>query len=231
MDHPVLMPRLVAIAVAFAASASCIKPAAFECSMDSQCEHAGVAGTCESVGACSFPDTLCGSGRRYGSAAGAHSDQCVGDDSDVDAGPGDGNVTVDASLDAPADPCPASYGVLAGAGSHVYRLVATPNAWANQRSTCRAEGNRVQLALPDNAAELQAISTLAAAPSWLDISDASLEGNYVSSGNVAATFLPWAASEPDNSGNQDCVRALLGGLFVETQQCSSLSVAVCECAP
>jgi hypothetical protein len=227
------MPRLaaIAIAIAVAASAGCIKSAAFECSMDSQCEHAGVAGTCEAVGACSFPDTTCSSGRRYGSAAGAHSDRCVGDDdSDIDAGPGDGN-TGDGGPDAPTDPCPASYAALAGAGSHLYRLVATPNAWANQRSTCRADGNQAQLALPDNAAELQAISTLASAPSWLDISDASLEGNYVSSGNVTATFLPWAASEPDNAGNQDCVRALLGGLLIETEQCTTLSVAVCECVP
>jgi hypothetical protein len=225
------MARLVALAVVLAANAGCIKSAAFECSMDSQCEHAGVAGTCESVGACSFPDTVCSSGRRYGSAAGTRSDQCVGDESDIDAGPGDGNVTVDASSDGSDEPCPATYVMLAGAGSHLYRLVSTPNAWANQRATCRADGNQVQLALPDTAAELQAISTLAAAPSWIDISDASLEGSYVASGNVAATFLPWAASEPDNSGNQDCVRALLGGLFIETQQCSTPAVAVCECVP
>ena len=52
----------VAIGVALALFGGCIKPAAFECSTDDQCAHAGVGGTCEVTGACSFPDTTCESG-------------------------------------------------------------------------------------------------------------------------------------------------------------------------
>jgi hypothetical protein len=209
----------------------CIKPAAFECAMDQECEHAGVAGTCEPTRSCSFPDTTCSSGKRYGALAGGYSNQCVGADWELDAGISDGHV-VDASIDAPPDApsCPASYTTLPGAGNNRYRVVVEPAPWANQRATCRADSSRVQLAVPDNAAELQAISTFAGADAWIGISDAQLEGSYVTY-NMPATFLPWAANEPDNNGNQDCVRALAGGTTIETQLCATASVAVCECVP
>lgn len=54
---------------------------AFECSADTQC---GGAGKCTD-GFCSFPDSLCDSGFRYGELSGPLSGQCVGDRTD-DAG-------------------------------------------------------------------------------------------------------------------------------------------------
>lgn len=221
------MGRLAALALALGA---CIKPGVFECEVDTQCEHAGVAGTCEPTGACSFPDSSCSSGKRYGSLSGAQSDRCVGADSEIDAGLPDAAPPIaDASPDAPS--CPASYIALAGGGTKLYRLIVEPAPWANQRATCRADSGRTQLVVPGDAAELQAISMLAGGDAWIGIYDAPLEGSYITSYNEPATFLPWAESEPDNMGNQDCVRALAGGLAIETQLCATASLAVCECVP
>ena len=58
----------------FAVGAGCspFGGGAFECSLDTQCG----AGTCSS-GFCSFPDSDCDSGLRYGEASGPSSNQCV----------------------------------------------------------------------------------------------------------------------------------------------------------
>lgn len=228
------MRSLAAIAISLGAVASCIKPAAFECTDDIQCEHAGVAGTCEPTGACSFPDSNCRSGRRYGSLSGALSDQCVGAESETGATlPDAGLAPADASPDAPPDApsCPSTYTTLPGGGTKLYRLITEPAPWAEQRANCRADVGRTQLVVPGNAAELQAISKLAGTDAWIGIYDAPLEGSYITSYNEPATFLPWGPGEPDNMGNQDCVRALADGQFIETQLCAMASVAVCECVP
>ncbi len=58
-----------------AASAGCND--SFECASDNHCELDGVAGFCESIGHCSFPDEACDTGRRFGNLAGTLSNQCV----------------------------------------------------------------------------------------------------------------------------------------------------------
>lgn len=84
---------LLALA-ALAALAGCND--SFECAADSHCELNGVAGFCESIGHCSFPDEECETGRRFGNLAGTLSDQCVP--------PAEGEATSsDASSGATAD--------------------------------------------------------------------------------------------------------------------------------
>jgi len=70
--------------------------AAQTCTSDLQCQSATKAdGRCEpGAGLCSFADTTCDSGRRFGGLAGGQSDQCTS------GGSGSG---VDAAVDAPAD--------------------------------------------------------------------------------------------------------------------------------
>ena len=60
----------------------------FECQDDGQCMLEGVAGYCESVGFCSFPDPTCASNRRYGQLAGDLAETCVpaGGSTGVEAG-------------------------------------------------------------------------------------------------------------------------------------------------
>lgn len=62
--------------------AGCLRAGAFPCSTDDQC---GPGGICEPIGFCSFADAECG--RRFGSAAGELSNQCVAPDAPPPDGP------------------------------------------------------------------------------------------------------------------------------------------------
>ncbi len=66
----------------------------FECSRDLECEVAGVMGFCEGTGLCSFKDTDCASGRRYGSTAGELAGECVVGNTDGGAGTIDGGLAL-----------------------------------------------------------------------------------------------------------------------------------------
>jgi hypothetical protein len=68
----------------------------FTCSMDTECVRAGVHGRCELARYCSFPDSNCPGGMRYGELAGPEvAGQCV-----LRASP-DGGATVDGSAGPP----------------------------------------------------------------------------------------------------------------------------------
>jgi hypothetical protein len=99
----------------------------------------------------------------------------------------------------------------------------------NQVTACSGEGANVYLAFPADAAELTAITTLAGANVWIGVSDSATEGTFLTV--LGGTpYVPWAAGEPDNGGNQDCVEATTTG-EVDTLTCSSQRIAVCECEP
>src|SRR5206468_4112703 len=69
---------------------------AFECTSNASCRNGGIMGTCETTGFCSFPDSTCALGSRYGTAAGGGlAGQCVGEMIGSDAGSG--------AIDAPRD--------------------------------------------------------------------------------------------------------------------------------
>jgi hypothetical protein len=166
-------------------------------------------------------------GRRYGDFSGSYSKQCVGDEMMADGG-------IDGlGSDAPPAGCPATYATLPNAGTHVYKLTANAGLWSTQRDRCAADG--AYLAIPDDAAELTAITTASAAQrTWVGISDTMTEGTYRTVKNVTATFLPWntAAGEPDDTmGGQDCVSALMANPLIQTDKCGDTLPAVCECEP
>jgi len=69
---------------------------AFECTSNASCRNGGITGTCESTGFCSFPDSTCSMGSRYGTGAGGGlAGLCVGTTPNTDGGnidtPVDGN--------------------------------------------------------------------------------------------------------------------------------------------
>jgi hypothetical protein len=224
--------RAWAAALALAAS-GCLKAAAFPCTSDAQCMRDGMLGTCESVGFCSFPDGGCASGRRFGSLSGSFANQCVG--GDTDGG-------VDSLFDSPIDNmelpdglgCPVGYATLTGVPTHAYRRIGNATSWQNQVNTCKADGANVYLVIPDDATELQAILTLAGGNTWVGIDDIAVEGSYMTVLGGAATFLPWAAGQPDNSGpgtGSDCIEALVGGTYDDKRCSATTAIAVCECEP
>ncbi|HEY5947193.1 MAG TPA: lectin-like protein [Kofleriaceae bacterium] len=213
--------RFLALLISIVGAAGCLRTTEFKCTVDGDCTASG--SMCEGTGYCSFVDTSCTSGRRYGEFSGSYSKQCVGDMT------GDGGID---SPDGMGGGCPSTYATLPNAGTHVYKLTASSALWATQRDRCATDG--AYLAVPDNVAELQAITTAAAAANtWVGLSDSEVEGTFkTTKDNSVATFLPWKAGEPDDAaGGQDCVSALMATPEIQTDKCSLSFPAVCECEP
>jgi hypothetical protein len=218
--------RNLLLLILVACAAGCLRKTEYVCTTNEQCTGNG--GVCEATGYCSFADTACAMGQRYSDNSGIYSGQCVGDVPMDDAG-------VDSDMDGPPAGCPANYMTLPNAGSHVYRLTNGSAQWTTQRDRCAADN--AYLAIPDDAAELMAITTKAgAARTWIGINDIQTEGTYVTVKGPVATFVPWdtANGEPDNPasmGGEDCVSALMATPNIATDRCTITFPAVCECEP
>jgi hypothetical protein len=71
-------PIRVALVVALGLAPSCQRVrATFQCTLDTACVNGATKGRCEPSGYCSFSDSSCASGFRYGVAAGSLSKQCA----------------------------------------------------------------------------------------------------------------------------------------------------------
>jgi len=220
------LARVAFCMIAFASNGACLRSTEFHCTQDGECSQTGA--KCEGTGFCSFTDSSCMSGRRYGEFAGSLSNQCV-----------DGMMS-DGGTDGPdgmSGGCPTGYATLPNAGTHKYKKIGNAAAWSTQRDRCTADapGGATYLAVPDDMAEATAIVTLGAATTWVGINDATTEMSYVTVLGGAATFLPWdtAAGEPNDTGTggnaQDCVAAQnISGLFMD-DKCSTAYIGVCEC--
>lgn len=216
--------------------AACLRQTEFQCATNDQCNPGGTCQTVGSSGYCSFSDSGCASGQRFGDSAGPYANQCVGEQS----GGTDGGI-VDSMPpdDAPAATCPAEYMALAGGTTgHFYRKAPGDLDWVAQFDFCMGTSTRAYLAVPDDAAELTALAGLAGTtPFWVGINDRATEGSYVKASGGPATFLPWAAGEPDSANqgpdaSQDCVSATATN--ISDQNCTGGGAslpAVCECAP
>lgn len=219
--------RAIVSFAAFAAvvTSGCLRSTAFRCQQNSDC---GPSGVCESVGFCSVPNVECAaSGRSYSDSAGQGlSNTCVP--------PGDPGPGVDAAIDAAIDGmtsvgCPSGYNQVNGS-AHRYKLL-TNVSWDEAKLMCDRTSTAAYLAIPDDAAELADLATVASAPFWIGIDDQVTEGTYVTQKAVPATFLPWAPGEPDDTmGGQDCVDAV-SSTKIATDKCGIRENAVCECEP
>lgn len=221
------MKALVAMALLLG---GCLRSTEFHCSDSTQC----AGGTCQSVGFCSFEDSGCPSGQRFGESAGSYAGQCTDG-----SGPDDAGMDMaldDAMVDAPdmmVMMCPASYAAVTGApANRVYRLINTSANWDAQRAACAADGANAYLAIPDDATELMAINTLAPAnvDYWIGVNDLMTEGTYVNVKGAAQTFLPWDNGQPNNINNADCVEVHQNNRTWNDTTCmTTQSRAICEC--
>lgn len=206
------MKRVALLAVVLAGG--CLRDTLFHCTSDSQC---GSDGQCDGATSfCTVPDSNCIYGRRYSEYSGSDTNRCVLPGTMPDAGPG----------------CGPDFTALPGVPGHLYHLFTTPSDFASQRTACAVQGGNTYLAIPDDATELAALVTLAAQPAvWVGIDDLVVEGNFLTVRGQPATFLPWAAGQPDDAPpGEDCVAALSADTF-DDQQCSNMLPAVCECEP
>ncbi len=225
----------VMLLLPLALCAACLRQTEFRCMTNDQCNPGG---TCQPAGYCSFADTGCDSGQRFGDSAGPFSGQCVGDQTGGPDGGVDGPV-VDSP---PAAGCPANYEPLAGGpAGHVYRKAPQNRDWVGQFDFCKSTSTRAYLAVPNSPTELTGLHTLAMGTFWVGINDRAIDGTFVEAetGGMWPTPppVPWAADEPDPGnqgpqGGEDCVAATATTLSDE--ECGGGNAsrpAVCECNP
>lgn len=202
----------------------CLRSTEFHCIDSTQCGG----GVCQPVGFCSFDDSGCPTGQRFGDSAGSLAGTCVAGDG-IDAGVDD--APIDVPIDtAPA--CPPSYAAVTGApANRVYRLITNQESWETQRTACAADGANAYLAIPDDAEELMAINTLLpnGVDWWIGVGDAATEGTYVNVKGAPQTFLPWDQNQPNNINNADCVEVHEYNQRWNDTTCGMDLRAICEC--
>lgn len=214
-------PIVLAAAIAVAQS-GCLRTTEFHCTTSAQCDPNG---TCESNGYCSIPDDTCFGGARYTDASGDVANQCVGGQGGSDAG-SDGTTMPPPDGDGK---CPAGYTAMTnGQGDHRYLRIANARQWDEQRTACA--GANTYLAIPDDAAELAAITSLGAGRVWLGITDEATEGTFLTVRGAAAVFLPWQEDAPGGDSRDDCVEGI-PTTEINDERCDRDRVAVCECEP
>jgi hypothetical protein len=208
--------------------AGCLRSTEYHCMDSTQCSG----GVCQPIGFCSFADTTCSTGQRFGDSAGGYANACVGDG--TDAGVTDSMGSDSLPPDTGGGGCPASYAAVnGGQGNHVYRIVTALDDWDAQRDACAADGANAYLVIPDSADELGAVSTLFMQTQtfWVGVTDAQTEGTFLTVKGDAETFLPWAPGQPNNTGNSDCVEADRSQHTYNDRTCGTPERAICECEP
>lgn len=219
----------ICLVVTPAMTAGCLRATAFKCASDADC---GASGVCESISYCSVPNASCqGTGRSYSDSAGQSlSNTCVpGSEPGPDAGAG-----TDAPIDGTMSVgCPSPYAPIAGS-PHRYKTL-TNIMWDQAKTMCQLTSTAAYLAVPDDAAELANLATIASTPFWVGIDDQANPGMFVTIKVVTfpATSPLWAPGEPNTTGAQDCVEAVTMGsmTLLATDKCGTRHNAVCECEP
>lgn len=109
-----------------------------------------------------------------------------------------------------------------GALPHRYRTVASNLSWVQARTACGDDG--AYLAIPDDAAEAALLDG-----DWMGLTDAAVEGQWLTVFGAPAPFLPWAAGEPDGGVTENCARLDDNTLLLEARACADMRDYICEC--
>jgi hypothetical protein len=137
--------------------------------------------------------------------------------------------------DAPSAGCPGQYVPLSGGqAEHGYLKGTSATTWYRADEACPANLPRAYLAVPNDAAELMALRTLAGNTLWIGVHDRLNDGTFIEERPnqmvAPATFLPWAPGEPDGGTSQDCVAAT--ATTIGTEVCDvAAQLFICECEP
>jgi hypothetical protein len=200
--------RWAALGLAAVAATGCLRDTAFTCIQDADCEAMG---HCEAVGFCSVGDAGCATGRRFSESAGQ----------------GLASTCVPATAGS-AGRCPADH-VAVGSSGHRYKRLGAVT-WDQARAMCEQASAATYLLIPDDAAELAGLATIASPPFWIGLDDLAAPGTFMTAKNVRAAFTPWAMGEPSTRAGADCVRAT-SATQIATDLCSTRRAAICECEP
>lgn len=137
---------------------------------------------------------------------------------------GSGGAEPDASTEPVV--CPPDYVPLPATGSS-YRIVGAAAPQAIAVDDCADDGARTYLAIPDNLAESNLLDALATNDAWLGITDAAMEGTWVTVRGTPQTFFKWASAQPDGGVGESC--AFIRDAAWEDTSCSLPRPYVCEC--
>lgn len=223
------------IFMAALAATGCLRSTQFQCDNDTAC---GTQGICESTGFCSFADSECSSGRRYADSAGTNAGQCTaGGNTGSDGGPIDSPTNNDARpIDGTVSVgCPSGYNTVAGAGTHLYKILTATDHWDTQQAQCRATTISANLFVPDDLAEQTALDAVAGvATYWVGVHQTNANNVWLAlPGDTAQTFLPWASGQPVLAGPvKDCAFATSATHQWSNERCLNTNLAaICECVP
>jgi hypothetical protein len=220
--------------IAIASSAGCLRSTNFQCASDTEC---GAGGQCESDKFCSFADSACSGGRRYGDNSGPNSGECVGGGGpDMTGGEMQGQEMMGG--EPPPMGCGANFVTLANSGprGHKYLVINTTGTWVTQRDGCAAMNS--WLAFPDGATiadarlELAAVNTAVGGDGagWMGINDIVVELQYKNSLNAAvSTITAMLINTGGGAGGKDCLAS--NATAMPDEDCGTARKAVCECIP
>lgn len=152
----------------------------------------------------------------------------------IDA-PIDGSLAIDAAVD--AHTCPIDFvSITGGQATSRYKFYDSLNpgnivAFNTASSTCTNQGAYV--AIPNDASEIAAFDLIVQNGSqpgyWVGLTDATVEGTWVTVLGAAATFLPWEMNQPNGGNAMNCAVGYQSQLY-DVDCASALYVFICECS-
>jgi hypothetical protein len=215
------------------------------CEPDVGCKYIDNDVSCDDGSVCTDGDICTNGACIPGPALGCNdSNSCTEDTCDAESGCeykdlADDTVCADDGNSCTTDTCQAGECVHSGDGwsvfnDHCYRYFTEKMNWADARADCQARGG--ELASIANEAENSFIHGIVdpgeTAP-WIGFNDHASENSWQWSDASPVTFTKWAASEPNNSGNEDCAHLYVYATSPQNSRwndanCSSSYDYICE---
>ena len=123
--------------------------------------------------------------------------------------------------------------VIAGEKEYCFALN-SQRTWLQAQKTCAGAGGR--LAMPKTALENEDLwravaPRLGASTVWIGLTDAAKEGRWLSPRGEMVTMAAWAAGEPNNAGEEDCVELVVATGEWNDLACRERRPFVCERSP
>jgi len=152
-------------------------------------------------------------------------------DFDAVTAPGDGRSDSRSDtvlgVDTSSVGCPTTYQVVSGQ-AHRYRYLG-PTDYPSGVAACQADGTLP--AVIDDASEAAALNALTPFGSaWTGVVGAGSQ--WMTATGAVATYLPWAPTEPVNTGTGVCVELYPTDLSFRTEPvCTNQWFMFCECVP
>jgi len=216
-------------------------PTEFRCRTPAQCTLAGVAGTCESDGHCSFPDGACPAARRYGRhAPPALAGRCVEQPrcGDGRIGPGeecdDGNTADDDGCTSRCVRCGADLGAArfgwpqTGACYVRHDQLAT---WDEAERSCARDGGHLAAfaSIYEESAVYRTLLGDAREPHWIGFAYLGLRKEFAWVTNEPRLIARWGVGRPSASGTQPTCVALSPVPGPDGVTAIATSTAPCTC--